>query len=334
MEPISNRPTVSVCLPVFNGAPFLPRAFSSLQDQIFKDFEVVVVDDGSTDGSGDEAQRLLALYGLTGSVIRIQNRGSARARDVACESARGDFIATLDSDDWWDPRYLQDMVAVLRSDRGVDLAYCDFLELFSDGRSIIKSDVATWVDTSRADRDGDSLMFRRGEFFTLLLRGQVLFPSCTVYARSLYQKVGGYAACLPELPTSLDWFFGLRAARVGSIAFLKRTLVKKYARAESVSNASYLRTKSSSVRILKALLHDPTLRPEERRIVRCRGGLLSQQCAYESWASHRAQIQAMRWLFRSLEFQIDWKVAALAVKFLIPRALIESLRSKIRAFVV
>lgn len=326
MEPVPKVPTVSVCLPVFNGARFLARVFSCLRDQTFRDFEVVVVDDGSTDGSAEEARRLLVEHGFVGHVVRTENRGSARARDAACEAARAAFIATLDCDDWWSPRYLEDMLAVLGTRTGIDLVYCDFLELFSDGRDILKSDVATWVDTSQADSHGDVHVFPRGAFFKMLLRGQVLFPSCTVYRKTLYQQVGGYAAQLSWLPTSLDWFFGLRAARVGTVAFLKQPLLRKYVRADSVSNASFSRTISSSVRILKAFLDDPTLQPEERRSARSRGAIISYSCAYESWVTHESQVEALKWVFTSLGFEWSWRATMLATKLLIPRGLIERLR--------
>lgn len=323
-------PAISVCMPVFNGAAFLPRAFSCLAGQEFRDFEVVIVDDGSTDGSEDEARRLLAHHRLEGRVIRTENRGNARARDLACESSAAQLIAPLDCDDWWDPRYLREMLAVQRSRGGIDLVYCDLLEIFPDGREILKSGVATWIDTSQADRAADAHVFRRGAFFKMLLRGQVLFPSCTLYRKTLYREVGGYAAELPELPTSLDWYFGLRAARAGTVAFLGRALLQKYARADSVSNASFIKTASSSVRILEAILRDPTLQPEERRNARWRGALISRHCAHESWATHRNQGEAMKWICRALGFEWNWKAIQLATKILIPRVLIEKLRPAVR----
>lgn len=326
-------PAVSVCMPVFNGARFLSRAFASLGEQTFRDFEVVVVDDGSTDGSAEEARRLFVYHGLNGRVMRTENRGNARARDLSCESAQAELIATLDCDDAWDPRYLQEMLAVLRSRADIDLVYSDLLELFPDGRKILKSEVATWVDTSQPDFGGNTYVFRRGAFFKVLLRGQVLFPSCTIYRKSLYREVGGYAAKLPELPTSLDWYFGLRAARAGTVAFLKRPLLQKHARSDSVSNTSTLRTSSSSVRILETLLRDPTLRPEERRSACWRGALISYHCAYESWATHGNQIHAMKWVVRALRFEWSWSVTKLGAKILIPRILIERLRPSSRGVV-
>lgn len=318
---------ISVCVPVHNGARFLPRLFSCLADQLYRDFEVVVVDDGSTDGSADVAERLLAHHGLRGRVIRTPNQGSARARDLACSSARAAIIATLDCDDWWEPNYLADMVAALGTHPGTDLVYCDLLEIFPDGRTLLKSKVATWIELSRATRNGDVYGFARGAFFSMMLSGQVLFPSCTMYTRELYRRTGGYAAVLPDLPTSLDWSFGLRAARTGSVAFLNRPLLRKYVRVDSVSNASFVKTESSTMRILEELLRDSTLQPDERRIGRRYGALVSSWCAYESWATHKKQIEAMKWAYTSLRFWPNWDAAKVAVKSLIPRSLVDWVRS-------
>lgn len=320
-------PTVSVCIPVFNGARYLPGAMSALASQRFRDFEVIVVDDGSTDGSAEEAQRLLDAHALTGRVIRERNNGNAHARDLACEASRGTFLAPLDCDDCWEPGYLEDMVGALRSSAGIDLVYCDLVEWFGDGREILKSELATWVDESQARRVDDLLVFAQGEFFKILLRGQVLFPSCTVFSRALYGQVGGYAARLPEVQTSLDWYFGLRAARAGTVAFLKRPLLRKYAHEDSVSNASFLVTEYSSFRILKDILKDGSLDPVERRNAKWRGAFISRSCAYEAWAAQHQSLEAARWISRSLSFEWQWETLWLALKILIPRALIDAARS-------
>ena len=323
-------PTVSVCIPVFNGARFLPGAMSSLASQRFRDFEVIVVDDGSTDGSAEQAQRLLEAHALTGRVIRESNHGNAVARDIACEAARGTFLAPLDCDDTWDPGYLESMVAALRAGAGVDLVYCDLIEWFADGRELRKSAIATWVDESQARRLEDLLVFPEGIFFKMLLRGQVLFPSCTVFTPALYRRAGGYAAKLPEVQTSLDWYFGLRAARAGTVAFLKRPLLRKYAHGDSVSNASFLVTEYSSFRILKDILKDRTLDPPERRNARWRGAFISRSCAYEAWAAQRRSLEAARWVARSLSFEWQWETLTLALKILIPRSLVDRVRGHAR----
>src|SRR5215207_9882789 len=94
-------PRVSVIVPVFNRVKLVGRALDSVAAQTFQDYEVIVVDDGSTDGSADFIQnRGVAKV----RVIRCpENRGAAAARNVGVAAASGHYIAFLDSDDTWEP---------------------------------------------------------------------------------------------------------------------------------------------------------------------------------------------------------------------------------------
>lgn len=318
-------PAVSVCMPVFNGSRFLPEVFSSLAAQTFKDYELIVVDDGSTDDSASQSERLMAQHDIRGLVVRSANRGAEQARDLACSHARAELIAQLDCDDWWEPDYLAEMLQALQSQPDIDLVYCDLIEQFADGHTLLKSDIATWIDVSQAARNGSLYTFPRGAFFKMLLRGQVLFPPCTVYRKALYEKAGRYADSHSHLRVSLDWGFGLRASRMGTVAFLKRPLLRKHVHGGNVSG-DLVRTVSCDMEILESVLADRTLSREERRIASAYGALISRWASYESWAVHRKHWQALGWALTSLKFRRTWAAARLAVYSLIPRLLVDCLR--------
>lgn len=320
-----DTPSVSVCMPVFNGSRFLPRIFSSLAGQSFKDYELIIIDDGSNDDSASRSELLMTQHGIRGIVVRSTNRGAEQSRDLACAHARADLIAQLDCDDWWEPTYLEEMHGTLRSQRDIDLVYCDLVEQFPDGHTTLKSDIATWIDLAQAEQHGDLYKFGRGEFFKMLLRGQVLFPPCTVYRKALYENAGRYAKTLSDLRVSLDWAFGLRASRIGAIGFLKRPLLHKLIHDANVSG-DLVRTIGCTVQVLESILADPTLSPEETRIARAYGAMISGWASYESWAGCREQRQAMRWALASLRFQWTWRAARLAAYSLIPRSLVEATR--------
>lgn len=324
-SPGTDVPRLSVCMPVFNGSRFLPRIFSSLAAQTFKDFELIVIDDGSADDSASQSAHLMTQHGIRGFVIRSTNRGAEQSRDLACAHARADIIAQLDCDDWWEPTYLEEMIGALRSQPDIDLVYCDLLEQFPEGHTILKSDIATWIDLSRAERHGDLYKFRRGEFFKMLLRGQVLFPPCTVYRRELYERAGRYAESLSGLRVSLDWAFGLRAGRMGTIAFLKRPLLHKLIHDTNVSG-DVVATVGCTVEVLVSVLADSTLSREETRIARAYGAMIARWASYESWAVRRKHRQAIRWALTSLRFRWTWQAARLVALSLIPRSLVEHLR--------
>lgn len=97
---------VSVIIPVYNGAEFIGTAIQSAQAQTYFNLEIIIVDDGSTDGT----LQILNNYAAKDDRIRVisqTNRGVAAARNTAIEAARGDFIAPLDADDLWLPQKIQ-----------------------------------------------------------------------------------------------------------------------------------------------------------------------------------------------------------------------------------
>ncbi len=104
-------PQASVIIPAYNAAAFIERAVTTALRQTLKDIEVLVVDDGSTDATATIVQSL-AQKDSSLRLIRLpSNRGVSAARNAALEVARGDWIATLDADDWYDEERLERLVA-------------------------------------------------------------------------------------------------------------------------------------------------------------------------------------------------------------------------------
>jgi glycosyltransferase involved in cell wall biosynthesis len=102
-------PQVSVIIPAFNRDHCVGAAVDSVLAQTFKDFEIIVVDDGSTDGTAE----VLEKYGSQVHLIRQENRGVSAARNTGVRAARGSWIAFLDSDDHWHPQKLERQLAAL-----------------------------------------------------------------------------------------------------------------------------------------------------------------------------------------------------------------------------
>ena len=98
-----SAPQVSVIIPAFNAGSTIAATLRSVFDQTYRDFEIIVVDDGSSDDTGDQ----VSAFGDRVVYIRQPNGGPARARNVAIDRARGRYIALLDADDAWMPEKLQ-----------------------------------------------------------------------------------------------------------------------------------------------------------------------------------------------------------------------------------
>ncbi|MDE6069347.1 MAG: glycosyltransferase [Alistipes sp.] len=120
------QPQVSVIIPVYNLESYIDACLGSVAAQTFTDFEAIVIDDGSTDGSYELLKRR-ADHDPRIIVIRKPNEGVAKARETALEHARGRYICFLDGDDLWEPDMLERLTsAIEETGKGYDIVCCDY----------------------------------------------------------------------------------------------------------------------------------------------------------------------------------------------------------------
>lgn len=119
----SGRPLVSVVMPCYNAAPFLAEAVGSALNQTYGHVEVVLVDDGSTDGSAEIGARLATEYPDQVVLAHTSRKGPYPARNQALRLIRGELVAFLDADDWWDATALKSLHAAMAASQA-DIAYC------------------------------------------------------------------------------------------------------------------------------------------------------------------------------------------------------------------
>src|SRR5687768_14770084 len=124
----SSNPAISVIIPAYDVSPYIAETLDSVFAQTFKQFEVVIVNDGSPDTV--DLERALAPYLERICYIRQEHSGASSARNRAVNEARGEFLAFLDGDDLWMPEYLEKQLHFLHS-HDYDLVYADAL-LFGD----------------------------------------------------------------------------------------------------------------------------------------------------------------------------------------------------------
>ena len=149
-------PTVSVIVPTHNMGHFLGSALQSVLSQSYRDFEIIVVDDGSTDNTSE----VLARYSLD-AIIRClhqENRGPSAARNAGIKAARGRYIAFLDADDMWLPGKLDRQVAAMRQHPEATVVYCRFRYMDLHGNLLPCS--TDWVLERTRETLYEELMYR------------------------------------------------------------------------------------------------------------------------------------------------------------------------------
>jgi glycosyltransferase involved in cell wall biosynthesis len=121
---------VSVIIPCYNYGRYLPEAVASVAAQTLGDLEIIIVDDGSTD---ETAEVIAGLVDPRVRIRRTSNRGISAARNAGLDMARGEFIAFLDADDYWEPTKLERQVAIMDAEPEVTLVFTDFRRFSADG---------------------------------------------------------------------------------------------------------------------------------------------------------------------------------------------------------
>ena len=174
---LAGAPRVSVVVPTYNRAADLRRCLDSLVGQTFKDFEVLVCDDGSTDSTADVVASYKDALNLT--YHWAENFGGpARPRNTGLRLARGIYVAFLDSDDWWAPRKLAE--SVRRLDAGADFVYHDLYLARSSRQKFYWRRLRTRVIEAPA-------------FSDLLLNGNAILHSSVVLRRDILAEAGGFS---------------------------------------------------------------------------------------------------------------------------------------------
>lgn len=140
---------VSVIIPTYNRCRLVREAINSVLAQSFTDFELLVIDDGSTD---DTAEMVKTINDERCRYFYKSNGGVASARNMGLMKAGGEYVAFLDSDDLWPKEYLEGMVFTLQDASDYGVAYCGITQVYPDGRIVegyrVKSCVSGWIAES------------------------------------------------------------------------------------------------------------------------------------------------------------------------------------------
>ncbi|MBZ0166598.1 MAG: glycosyltransferase [Candidatus Omnitrophica bacterium] len=249
-------PETSIVTPTYNRAQLIPRLMESVFQQTYQDFEIIIVDDGST----DETEQAVAEYVKNDPnrvrYVRQSNQGSGAARNTGVDHARGKYVAFLDSDDVWRPEYLERTVGALKMGRyHWAVTGAERIDIDADGketgRSIIRCDLQ-----QKRDYFGRELSVFEG-----LLTGNVLGETSRVVVTKLaLQVVGGFR---PDLKLSQDYELWLRLARENYfLCIIEDPLVTYQKSVDSVTKTRFIEGLKFGYRIInqycrEAVQRDP-----------------------------------------------------------------------------
>ena len=215
-----NTPAVSVVMSVYNGADTLPETLRSVLTQEGCEFELVVVDDGSTDGSGDILDEWAARERRL-RVIHQENTGLTRALILGCAAARGTYIARIDAGDCMTPHRLERQVRLLSLHPDAVLVTCwtEFCGSRWEPLYTVKQQLPSEAMVSSDHWVADAMPRQAGANLTV---GPSHHGS-TMFRADAYRAVGGYR---PEFYFGQDWDLWYRLAEHGRFAGLNQTLYR------------------------------------------------------------------------------------------------------------
>jgi len=211
-------PKVSVIIPTYQSAGFVKEAIESVLAQTFKDFEIIVVDGGST----DETISILSSFGKRIHVLTQNGKGVSNARNVGVSAALGQFIAFLDSDDFWLPHKLEFQVKLLESKPSeVGLIYSDACFFGEENIRELKNESASTLWRSH-----------KGKVTRDLILGNFILTSTVMIRKSCFEKTGLFDESF-ELCEDIDMW--VRISAIYEIEYCPLILAKLRSRSDSMT---------------------------------------------------------------------------------------------------
>lgn len=196
-------PNVSIIIPMYNAEKYIKEAIDSVLKQTYKDFEIIVIDDGSTDNTKSK----LLDYGSQIKYIYQENAGPAVARNRGIKEAKGEYIAFLDADDIWMPEKLERQIRKLKNNSEFGVIHTDRLRLEPDGS--VKP---------------NEKIVPEGFIFEELLRNNFIICSSVLVKKECFNEVGLFDEDRKNRAEDYDMW--LRISRKYAISFIAEPLIK------------------------------------------------------------------------------------------------------------
>jgi glycosyltransferase involved in cell wall biosynthesis len=228
-------PRVSVLIGAFNNATTLERAARSMLDQTVAEIELLIIDDGSTDGTADVAARIATGDPRARVLAMPTNVGIARSLNAGLEAAQAPVVAISDADDWSEPRRLERQLAIIDSRPEIALVGCRMREVGEDEREL-----------------APRTTFRAGDVTEALMSFNPIPNTAAMFRRDAARAVGGYD---PRYRWATEYDLWLRLAEHHRVFTLDETLATRLMSSRNVAatreRAQILETITMRVRAMR-----------------------------------------------------------------------------------
>jgi glycosyltransferase involved in cell wall biosynthesis len=285
-SPYPQQDMVSVIIPTFNRVHLLERAINSVLTQTNKNFELIVVDDGSTDNTLSQLPpKFPQVHWIT-----QQNSGVSKARNRGIQQARGQWIALLDSDDVWHPQKLELQVKFIQKTPSILFCHTD----------------EQWIRNGTKVNPPSYLDKTNHQIFIKSLDRCIICPSSVLIHKSILEKTGLFNE---ELPVCEDYDLWLRLLIGYDIAYLPQKMVTKYGGHNDQLSSQYWGMDRFRVTALENLLNQPNLKEKFKKpIIQTLIQKLDRLA--ESFAKHNKLKEAEKFRSKSKDYSLHFQSAS------------------------
>ncbi len=262
--------TISVIIPTFNRKEVVQRAIDSVLAQTVRPLDIIVIDDGSTDGTPD---MLKTRYAERIMVLTQEHHGVSAARNTGIKASRGTWLSFLDSDDVWHENKLEEQVRYIEEHPETEIVQTEEI----------------WIRNGKRVNPMNKHAKQDGYIFLQCLPFCIVTPSSVLIKRTLLDRVGLFDE---KLPTCEDYDLWLRIAKDTPIHLIQKKLMTRYGGHADQLSAQYWGMDRFRVRTLRKLLRT-SLTPEQRQQVIQE---LKKKCAVLAHGAWKRK-NILRWIF-------------------------------------
>lgn len=262
---MKNDPLVTVIIPCFNSESFIQDSIRSVLQQTYKNTEIIVIDDGSTDDTLLKLER----FGNEIVIYTKANEGSASARNLGIQNSNGKYIAFLDSDDIWLPEKIEKQLRLM-IENNLDLVYCGGESFGHAGLPIVYTPVFS-----------GNCYKKFLEFPTRAII--VLGCSSAIIRKSVLESSGNFDATFTG--AAEDWDFFRRFCKYGKVDYLNASLVKYRLHDRNVSTRGVRDFYNGNFKAIKKMINEDEIKgsTERFRIFMKFGAIILKFCLNKAW---------------------------------------------------